>query len=801
MLGAKLGPNGEENGSGRRAGIGVECCVVDQNLEKRDRGEKRDVVAYAFRYLDQWKAAQISSDSSWPILMAADVSEQWTPPNGISVKINVDAAMFNDGRSFGLGMVARNSDGLLIAGRMKYTAVQVEVAVAEAIGIREVLSWLKENRWPQVYIETDSLCVVQAIHSSTDMISLFGSVIQDCKTLLASLNNVVVSFVKRSANVVAHKFARAARLYPDCTCSLETIPTELLSCLVADYFTQLFTVAADDHWALSHILSTIPTTITYDHNAYLLQDFSKDDVLMALKSMGGDKSLGLDGMFAMFYQHNWDIVGSLVIEVVLEVLNNGANPAAFNKTLITLIPKIKKPKTMKDFRPISLCNVVYKLVSKCIVVLLKNVLHHVISETQSAFLPHRLITDNVLVAFEMIHSLKHRRRGSKGYAALKLDMSKAFDRVEWSCVAIKRALDIYHRASGQLLNEDKSVMSFSPNTLEHVQHSLSNILDLLQRDFSCVDVPNILKIPLSFSTTTDLWIWNNTTSGEYTVQSGYHFACSLENQHRATSSTSEQSWWKAFWGLNLPSKVRIFAWRVIQHSIPVAAALFQRKIITSVACSLCSNAWESIGHAMFSCKHAKTVWRHSNFSYDYQAASRMKEGDFLMYLLNIHTKSDMEKIICTMWSIWSDRNNIIHNKSPQQPAAIYAKSLAYLNNFQQVTSTDSAPPINSHVAAHQQWRSPPCGQLKMNVDVAVDTSHNRTGFGAIVRDSNGLGVAAISKSIAGNIKSHEMEAKALCHGLQWARNLQLQISFVETDSVMVVNSITGLASKNLDFKD
>ncbi|KAM6583826.1 hypothetical protein CsatB_010828 [Cannabis sativa] len=193
-----------------------------------------DVVAYAFRYLDQWKAAQISSDSSWPILTAADVSEQWTPPNGTSVKINVDAAMFNDGRSFGLGMVARNSDGLLIAGKMKYTAVQVEVAVAEAIGIRKVLSWLKENRWPQVYIETDSLCVVQAIHSSTDMISLFGSVIQDCKTMLASLNNVVISFVKRSVNVVAHSFARAARLYPDCTCSLETVPTELLPCLVAD---------------------------------------------------------------------------------------------------------------------------------------------------------------------------------------------------------------------------------------------------------------------------------------------------------------------------------------------------------------------------------------------------------------------------------------------------------------------------------------------------------------------------------------------------------------------------------------
>ncbi|KAM6552804.1 hypothetical protein CsatB_013566 [Cannabis sativa] len=137
-------------------------------------------------------------------------------------------------RSFGLGMVARNSDGLLLEGRMKYTSVQVDVAVAEAIGIREVLSWLKERQWPQVFIETDSLCVVQAFHSSIDMISLFGSVIQDCKMLFASFNNVVVSFVKRSANVVTHKFAKADRLYHDRTFSLESVPTELLSCLAAD---------------------------------------------------------------------------------------------------------------------------------------------------------------------------------------------------------------------------------------------------------------------------------------------------------------------------------------------------------------------------------------------------------------------------------------------------------------------------------------------------------------------------------------------------------------------------------------
>src|SRR5438132_11280961 len=98
-----------------------------------------------------------------------------------------------------------------------------------------------------------------------------------------------------------------------------------------------------------------------------------------------------------------------------------------NDSTIVMVPKLSQPVEIKDFRPISLCNVVYKVVSKCLVNRLSSILHELILEAQSAFILGRLITDNALIAFECFHAIQKCKRESQDFCALKLDLSKAYD--------------------------------------------------------------------------------------------------------------------------------------------------------------------------------------------------------------------------------------------------------------------------------------------------------------------------------------------------------------------------------------
>ena len=145
-------------------------------------------------------------------------------------------------------------------------------------------------------------------------------------------------------------------------------------------------------------------------NPILTKDFQAVEVEKALKQMHPLTALGPDGMPPLFYHHFWPIVKSIVIHTTLSFLNHGRAPPRFHDTHIVLIPKIKNPEKVSAFRPISLCNVAYKVASKVVVNRMKVVLQDIISENQSAFAAECLIINNVLVAHEVMNHINKKKR-------------------------------------------------------------------------------------------------------------------------------------------------------------------------------------------------------------------------------------------------------------------------------------------------------------------------------------------------------------------------------------------------------
>ena len=144
------------------------------------------------------------------------------------------------------------------------------------------------------------------------------------------------------------------------------------------------------------------------------------------------KAPGPDGMPPLFYQNYWNLVGTDVSQPVLSFHNSASLPQHLNHTFITPVPKVNNPELVSDFRPISLCNVLYKIFSKVLANRLKKILPQIIRKHQSAFTKNWNISNNILVAFETLHSMQNHKSVKEGFMANKLDMSKAYDRIEWS---------------------------------------------------------------------------------------------------------------------------------------------------------------------------------------------------------------------------------------------------------------------------------------------------------------------------------------------------------------------------------
>ncbi|KAM6573571.1 hypothetical protein CsatA_017651 [Cannabis sativa] len=191
------------------------------------------VVQSARKALDQWRVATKNTAATFATGVLSN-SNIWRRPLSGKIKVNVDGAIFETQRMFGFGCVARDHTGQLLEAISDSKFGVVLPEIAEVVGLKEALSWIKRKGWEDVFIETDSLMIVQAINSSVHMPSYFGLLVEDCRLILSSLKNVFISFVYRSANKAAHSLARASCSLSGCLFNERSAPLFLKNIVMAE---------------------------------------------------------------------------------------------------------------------------------------------------------------------------------------------------------------------------------------------------------------------------------------------------------------------------------------------------------------------------------------------------------------------------------------------------------------------------------------------------------------------------------------------------------------------------------------
>ncbi|GKV17362.1 hypothetical protein SLEP1_g27876 [Rubroshorea leprosula] len=285
--------------------------------------------------------------------------------------------------------------------------------------------------------------------------------------------------------------------------------------IITSYFKSLYktSLLKSSHDSYSSVQSAPFIDPSYWHG--LIDLPSEFEIKHALFSMKPFKAPGPDGLHAAFFQKYWLILKEKICLEIRDIFNSGFIPESWSASLITLIPKNNKPDSVSHFRPIGLCNTSYKIVTKIIVFRLKNLIGDLISPMQSSFIPGRNGIDNVTLLRDFAFSFK-KRKGRQGDMIIKLDLEKAYDRLEWSSIRetliffnfppllIKLIMSCVSSASFSCVINGSVTDSFKPSRGLRQGDPLSPYLFIL-----CLEY---LSLKLQHST--DVGIWRGSKLGK-----------------------------------------------------------------------------------------------------------------------------------------------------------------------------------------------------------------------------------------------------------------------------------------------
>jgi hypothetical protein len=311
----------------------------------------------------------------------------------------------------------------------------------------------------------------------------------------------------------------------------------------------------------------------------------------------------------------------------------------------------------------------------------------------------------------------------------------------------------------------------------------------------------IKQTPLIREQVDDQFMWPHTKDGNYTVKSGYNLLKHwLDSEMPSSANTNHQSnHWKKLWGLNTIPRHKAFLWRVIQHAIPVKAALAKRGIPCNTLCPRCLLKEETIDHAFIHCSYASKTWFGSKLGIRFDQ-SHQSFSDWVIYAINSLKEEDLSYLAAITYGIWFARNQWVFNQMTIAESEVINKANTSLQDYIRATTRDIQQQSNNRgrstsnqhqsgqTTRNRSWKKPEIGTIKINSDANLARA-GRWGFGAICRDSTGALIAAATWEKPGADDPTLAEAFALYNAIHLAIDCGfLDVQF-ENDNAYVISLI------------
>ena len=328
----------------------------------------------------------------------------------------------------------------------------------------------------------------------------------------------------------------------------------------------------------------------------------------------------------------------------------------------------------------------------------------------------------------------------------------------------------------------------------------------LETHFLPMDVEAIKQIPICYVRQPNFWAWHFDQRGIFTVKSAYHAIMEtkrrredyLEGTAAHSSSEQEERGWKMLWKVKVPSKLRVFAWRLTRSCLPTGEVLAERGMATTAICPVCNAAADTWRHALLECNMSMSVWAMKE--YDVMLPLMADETDdprlWLFSLSEALSKERFIEVLATLWSIWWVRRKFIHEGEQRSPMSTHCFITRYLEELSVVNWKDSrAGQRAPNLRSHNSWTPPRDGVVKIHVDAAVAKQEQRGAVGVVCRNSEGIFQGASAVVFDGVINPKVLEALACAEAFALANDLHVHKVQVTSDCLNVVREINGSEEK------